>query len=722
MGVVAYGDGFAVNRFEGGIMREFMFEQPLWLLLLLPVVVAGLVVWKAQRRVTQIRTKMDGAGCGMRSVRWFGVLAAVWVVLALARPVSDPEPSPVYREGRDVVFVLDVSRSMLAQDMQPSRLERAKLAVRDCMEFLPGGRIGLVLFAGSASIRCPLTEDRVFLQTALEESGPGSVSYGSTFLQSAVEKVTDRLLNENRRGFQDVIFLTDGGDHGEDTIQRSAAALRSSGARVLVVGFGNSEFGARIPVPDGEGIRYLQEEGAEVRVKQEQSVLREFAERSGGIYLDANTGMFHLGSAYQSLSVDLGRATSDGRLQMKYKQRFGWCLLAALVCLFFAEGMSRMRRWLALLLLVFSSVGVQAQESNGPAWADALARAESNEECLAVLVGAARDAWVADDFQTTVQCYQQAQAFGANDFQRAQLAYAESQALSRAAFAMLGEDPYVAASMAEEAELSLLAQRRIRPTDAGVLRDLCCVYEVQAEAVLLIKAQEQADEQMQQQMEELLQRLEALVKRQHGVVNACRPLRPARRQPKLLPEKADALCEVGAAKEKELADDLVPVRDEFTGMAAMMSQLLTDRLGIENDEGNEFVQASNLLGNAVTSLKNAQAQYRDLLGLPGLSSAEAALRKMEEVLSLFSNQQSSEEGESEEYEDDEGDYEMSDEWGDGEMQSMPMDGQQGRMDMNSRQLPEPQFSAEEILQEESENNRAREQKSRGGDNDVKKDW
>lgn len=704
-------------------MNEFMFQQPHWLWLLLVVGALAFFVVKAQRKLIQIRTEMGSVPKRTDVVAWAGLVASVLVILAVARPVSDPKPSPVYREGRDVIFVLDVSRSMLAQDMLPSRLELAKLAVNDCLEFLPGGRVGLVLFAGSASIRCPLTEDRAFLQSALADAGPGSVSYGSTFLHPAVEKVVDRLLSKKRFGFQDVIFLTDGGDHSEESIAKCTELLAGSGARVLMVGFGDSSIGARIPIFDGEKTSYLQEEGREVRVKQEQGVLRELASRSGGVYLDASKGIFHLGSAYQSLSVDLDRVASDGQLQMKYKERYVWFLAAALCVLLFGAGAGRMHHRVNLVLLaLLLCSNVRAQESTTPAWLESLENAATDSARVTILVRAASDAVKASDFSTASDCYSQALAFAGSENEQRALAYAGAQAMGRAAFGMLGEDPYVAASMAEQAELALLTQRRLHPSDSSVLRDLCCIYDIQSQAAGLIAAQEASDEQMQKKMEELLQKLQALADQQREVVKACRPMRPEKREPAPAAELVAALCQATQQSEQPILTELNPIRNEFGSMAEMMKQLLSDQLGIDGAEDNEFGKATGLLAEAESALKTAIQRYADGLGLPGLGSSEVALRKMDETLNLFANQQSSEGDESEESEDEDGEYEMSDEWGEGEMESMPMESAAGRMDLESRQLPEPQFSAEDILQEEAANNRAREQKGSGGDSDVKKDW
>ncbi len=727
-------------------MKDFMFQEPLWLVLLVVVGIVGFLKLRAQRKVKAIRQKMGGKEIYNVS-GWFGIIAAIFVIFALARPVSDPVPSPVYREGRDVIFMLDVSRSMLAEDVFPSRLEMAKLAIRDCMEFSAGSRFGLILFAGSASIRCPLTEDVAFVDSALNTSGPGSVSYGSTFLQSAIDKVTERLLTEKRRGFQDVIILSDGGDHSEEGLEVAAQKLRDAGARVIVVGLGNPSIASRIPIPNAEGkIDYIKEDGVEIRVKQEQASLKELASKSGGVYLNANDGIFHLGSEYLKLTQSLEGVTTDGLMQLKYKQRFIWFLLGALISLVIGSFIRRFGlpflRGVVASLLLFSALSVNAQEidpneaesvklakevektlsvEDKLAWVAQMETAETDEQRLEIMLDGANVALELKDFQMAQECFDQAVSYAVTDSAKLEIRTASARAKSRVAQEMLGQDPYVAANMMDEAELVLLENRRNNPSDETVLYDLCAVYEVRAQATALIEAQEKADEEMQKKIQELLQKLEDLTNQQRELTQACRVFQPSRNRSEPDPLEREALCVRGAEVEPRIADELTPICEGFGSLSNAMA-LLNKMIGGAEDQNNEFNKALNLLKNAQSDLRMAAKYYSESSGYQGVGASDAALRKMVEVLQMFAGQQESDqEGESEE-ESDESEMEMSDEWGEGEMESMPSESQQGRMDMQSRQLPEPQFSAEDILQEEAENNAAREQKGREGDPSVKKDW
>ena len=132
----------------------------------------------------------------------------------MARPGYSPERLSISRTGRDVVFALDVSQSMLTEDVAPSRLEVAKQAVRDALNTFSNERVGLVVYAGSATIMCPLTYDYDFVRYMLEQTHTRSADFGGTTLQSAVEKVVDQVLMADRAGVQDLVVMTDGGDHG----------------------------------------------------------------------------------------------------------------------------------------------------------------------------------------------------------------------------------------------------------------------------------------------------------------------------------------------------------------------------------------------------------------------------------------------------------------------------------------------------------------------------
>ena len=137
-------------------------------------------------------------------------LAIAMGIIALARPAWNIKPRQLRRTGRDVVFVLDVSKSMSARDAAPSRLQRAKTAVLDCLQHLQGDRIALVAFAGAAEVRCPLTLDYAFFRMTLEDTDYLSVPQGGTRIADAIDTTLKDVLTGGKNEYRDIILITDG--------------------------------------------------------------------------------------------------------------------------------------------------------------------------------------------------------------------------------------------------------------------------------------------------------------------------------------------------------------------------------------------------------------------------------------------------------------------------------------------------------------------------------
>ena len=201
------------------------------------------------------------------------ILAALCLtVLALARPAWNPVAREVSRKGRDVVFVLDVSRSMLADDLQPNRLERAKIAIGDCLDVLEGDRVALVVFAGTAMVRCPLTVDYGFFRMMLADVEPRSVGRGGTKIGDALRLVMKEVFDNQEKQFKDVVLITDGEDQDSFAVQ-AAEALGKASVRLLAVGLGDEVNGTPILVTGEDGSRdFIKNKGEVVRNKLDGEV------------------------------------------------------------------------------------------------------------------------------------------------------------------------------------------------------------------------------------------------------------------------------------------------------------------------------------------------------------------------------------------------------------------------------------------------------------------
>lgn len=264
-------------------------------------------------------------------------LALGLTIVALARPAWNLEERQLEETGRDVVFLLDVSRSMLAEDMHPNRLENAKTAILDCIEELTGDRIGLVLFAGSAEIRCPLTLDYAYFRMALRQASPDNVGVGGTMIGHAIERTAEKLLDVERAGMQDVILITDGEDLVEGADETEAVKmLEDAGARFIAIGIGDRKRGGRIAVEGDEPASrtFLKHGNTEVWTRLQSETLRRMAGAiHNGIYFEVANGPFDLASIYRQIMQDAHRTATNAQVVERYEEKYPLFLSAAVVSL-----------------------------------------------------------------------------------------------------------------------------------------------------------------------------------------------------------------------------------------------------------------------------------------------------------------------------------------------------------------------------------------------------
>jgi Ca-activated chloride channel family protein len=305
---------------------HWSYLQFVWLSLL----AAGIAVLVDLGRVRRQRAmRLLGANTTLlvsrraRSLKT-ALLAAAAALLAVA--VVGPQWGWAEAEtraatGRDVLFVLDVSRSMLAEDVQSSRLERARAEIRDLAASLSekgGYRVGLIAFADRASILCPLTTDyktfdeelrSVSLQR-LRLHGDAAGEQG-TQIGTALRRVA-RMIDKDQAPFTDVFFFSDGDDMEQDTLTAADDVARP-GVRVHPVGLGDPNHGSLIPVRETDGNRsYLRYRGELVRTRLEENVLREIARRTGGEYVPLRTGQADIGPTFATLLSSRPERELDG--------------------------------------------------------------------------------------------------------------------------------------------------------------------------------------------------------------------------------------------------------------------------------------------------------------------------------------------------------------------------------------------------------------------------
>ncbi len=334
----------------GGAAR---LADPVWLHALWLAPLTLLLAWHAARaRRRALRRLGDsplvaqiaaGPGPLRRWCRaWCLAAAVALIALALARPQHGTETRDVEHRGRDLVFVLDVSRSMLARDLAPSRLERAKLWINDLVDDLGGDRVGLVAFAGAPSIKCPLTQDRAFFRLALDRLDTQSAPRGGTMIGDAIRKVLDDIYEvEDENGnpvdtgrFRDIILITDGEDQ-ESFPVKAAQSAGEFGVRIIAIGVGDTGGGTPVPVAPGSD-RYIEHDGETVRSRLESKTLREIQRAvPGNVFLEVGTGEIDLAQVYRDLIASAEQTTLGSATVTDYKERYAVFLGLALVLLAF---------------------------------------------------------------------------------------------------------------------------------------------------------------------------------------------------------------------------------------------------------------------------------------------------------------------------------------------------------------------------------------------------
>ncbi len=285
------------------------------------------LVWK--RRVLRRLLKNDSVRRrlvrGSRAAAWiksFAILLSIlFFALVMLRPQWGERAREVRNEGTDLLIALDVSRSMRARDVSPSRLDRAKDAIRLLAGSLHGDRIGLILFAGDAFLQCPLTTDMGAFTMFLDSAGPDSVRLQGTDIGKAM-RAAERMFNKKRMTSKLFVLITDGEDH-EGNVSGALSGLKDLGVRVYTVGVGRYA-GGEIPEGEGESSEagvLRDESGAIVRTKKDAGLLERIARETDGEYLDITDS---LSDAYAILRAISRESKTDfgSRIVKERKERY----------------------------------------------------------------------------------------------------------------------------------------------------------------------------------------------------------------------------------------------------------------------------------------------------------------------------------------------------------------------------------------------------------------
>ena len=261
------------------------------------------------------------------------VLSMCLLVLALMKPVGNPQEIEGFKVRQDMIILLDVSRSMLSRDIIPNRLERAKELIVNLVDNLNGERVGLVIFSGKASLKSPLTSDYFFYKKTLESITPDSVVMGGSDINAAIKTVSEILLssteNNEEQVNRNIILISDGDNLGDDPLV-IAKELGEKGVIINTISVGTAE-GGKIPV-DENSSEYITYNGKEVRSVPDRQTLTKIADITGGVYIPADKTSIDMSLLYQNFfSITANDTTENSGIAKIWTQYYKYFLFFALL-------------------------------------------------------------------------------------------------------------------------------------------------------------------------------------------------------------------------------------------------------------------------------------------------------------------------------------------------------------------------------------------------------
>ena len=276
---------------------------------------------------------VDFTGIKTREKQWIlRIICLAFLILALCGPEWGYQWQETNRKGLEIVIALDTSNSMLATDIKPNRLERAKLAIKDLLSKLEGDRVGLVAFSGTSFLQCPLTFDYNAFGIALDALNTSSIPMGGTAIGEALV-TAQNAFQAGANGSKIVIVMTDGENHEGDPVSIAREAAKK-GVTLYTIGIGSPE-GELIVITDSRGnSSYLKDQnGNVVKSTLNESILREMAAAGNGAYVRGSGITMGLQELYDKKLVKLDKTQSKSNWIKRYINRYQIPLFIALVFL-----------------------------------------------------------------------------------------------------------------------------------------------------------------------------------------------------------------------------------------------------------------------------------------------------------------------------------------------------------------------------------------------------
>jgi Ca-activated chloride channel family protein len=262
----------------------------------------------------------------------FLVLVLTFSLLALMRPQWGFKWQEISRKSLDILIAIDTSKSMLAIDVKPNRLERSKLAVKDLLKKLKGDRVGLIAFSGTAFLQCPLTSDYNGFMLALDDLDVTSIPRGGTSISSVIKTAMDSYEGGQEK-YKALILITDGEDHTGDPVKAAKEAAKEN-IRIFCIGIGTLE-GDLIQIADSSGKKTFlkHRNGNIVKTRLNEAVLKQIAVATNGMYVRSSGADFGLDIIYDKKLANMERRDMKARMDKVYYERFQIPLAIALIFL-----------------------------------------------------------------------------------------------------------------------------------------------------------------------------------------------------------------------------------------------------------------------------------------------------------------------------------------------------------------------------------------------------
>lgn len=277
------------------------------------------------------------------------------LILAICNLQTGSKLTEVKREGADIIVCLDVSNSMLAQDLSPNRLTRAKYALEKMIDMLEGDRMGLVIFAGEAYVQLPITTDYGAAKMFLGSIGPGMVPVQGTKIADAIKKASESFSSDEGKN-RAIILITDGENHESAAID-AAEEANKKGIMINTIGIG-SERGVPIPLIENGVVKGYRKdkEGQTIVTKLNSDLLKTIAAKGNGVYVQASQADLGLGAILDKIS-ELDKAQLENKMYTDYEDQFQWFLGLSLI-LFFIEFLisERVSEWFKKINLFGNAV------------------------------------------------------------------------------------------------------------------------------------------------------------------------------------------------------------------------------------------------------------------------------------------------------------------------------------------------------------------------------